>query len=337
MDSADLEVLRAASRWAAAGRALTLVTVVRTWGSSPRPAGSLLALRDDGALAGSVSGGCIEDDLVFRLRHGGITGAVPFVLTYGVSRDEAARFGLPCGGQLELLVEPAPDAALLAHLCERVAAGELVARRVRVGRRGASLHPAGREQGLEWDGQTLVAVHGPRWRLLLIGAGQLSRYVAEMALALDYAVVVCDPRSEHAAEWNLPQASLVTMMPDDAVRELAPDAHTAIVALTHDPKLDDLALLEALKSPAFYVGALGSQQNNRRRRERLVAYCDLSADEVARLRGPVGLYIGSRTPAEIAVSILAEMTAVKRGVAEQVPLAGRATETGAADVAVRLV
>jgi len=163
------------------------------------------------------------------------------------------------------------------------------------------------------DGKTLLSVHGPRWRLLIIGAGQISHYLAEMAMALDYRVIICDPRIEYSAEWNLPGVELRTDMPDDAVLALALDPNSAVVALTHDPKLDDMALLEALKSPAFYVGALGSRSNNDKRRARLCEHFDITAEEAARLHGPVGLRIGSRTPPEIAVSILAEMTAVKYG------------------------
>jgi xanthine dehydrogenase accessory factor len=158
-------------------------------------------------------------------------------------------------------------------------------------------------------------VHGPRWRLVLIGAGQLTRYLAEMARMLDYHVVVIDPREEYASGWDLAAVPINRGMPDDVVRELQLDGHSALVALTHDPKLDDLALMEGLKSAAFYVGAIGSKKNNDARRERLKEF-DVSADEIARLRGPVGLYIGSKTPPEIAVAILAEMTAVRHGVRE---------------------
>jgi xanthine dehydrogenase accessory factor len=179
----------------------------------------------------------------------------------------------------------------------------------------ASLEPGRWQDVLEFDGRILSTVHGPRWRLVLIGAGQLTRYLAEMARMLDYHVVVIDPREEYAAGWDLPGVPIDRGMPDDIVRELNLDGHSAVVALTHDPKLDDLALMEALKSAAFYVGAIGSKKNNDARRERLKEF-DVSADEIARLRGPVGLYIGSKTPPEIAVAILAEMTAVRHGVSE---------------------
>ncbi len=314
MDSQDTQVLAAVRRWAAAGHRSILVTVARTWGSAPRPPGAWMVLRDDGLVQGSVSGGCIETDLIDRLLDGGFDQALPFVQRYGVTQEEARRYGLPCGGTMELLIEPAPDLAALNQLADLIAAGQLVERTVRVGQPGVTVAPGSAGDSLSWDGQALTTLHGPAWRLLIVGAGQISRYLAQMAQALDYQVFICDPRSEYAAEWDVPGATLVAGMPDDAVLELALDPRSAVVALTHDPKLDDMVLLEALKSPAFYVGALGSRVNNERRRERLLQYFDLSQAEVDRLHGPVGLPIGSRTPPEIAVAILAEMTAVKNGV-----------------------
>lgn len=276
-----------------------------------------MVLRDDGLVQGSVSGGCIETDLIDRLQAGDLASAAPFLLRYGVTQEEARRYGLPCGGTMELVIEPAPELASLQVLAERIAAGQLVRRRVVIGQPGATIAPGAAGDALEWDDQTLSTLHGPAWRLLIVGAGQISTYLAQMAQALDYHVYICDPRREYAAEWNVPGTTLVPGMPDDAVIELGLDPHSAVVALTHDPKLDDMVLLEALKSPAFYVGALGSRINNERRRARLLQYFDLSQAEVERLHGPVGLPIGSRTPPEIAVSILAEMTAVKNGVRKQ--------------------
>lgn len=313
MDSEDSQVLAAARRWAAAGHRFTLITVARTWGSAPRPPGAWMVLRDDGLVQGSVSGGCIETDLIDRLLAGDFASGAPFVQRYGVTQEEARRFGLPCGGTMELVIEPSPDLASLQTMAERISAGQLVRRRVLIGQPDVNIADGTAGDALEWDGQTLTTVHGPAWRLLIVGAGQISTYLAQMAQALDYRVYICDPRSEYAAEWNVPGTTLLAGMPDDAVIELGLDPHSAVVALTHDPKLDDMVLLEALKSPAFYVGALGSRLNNERRRERLLQYFDLSQAEVDRLHGPVGLPIGSRTPPEIAVSILAEMTAVKHG------------------------
>lgn len=316
MNSQDREVLETLQRWHAAGHGAVLVSLARTWGSAPREAGAWLALRDDGVLAGSVSGGCIEEDLIDRLRKGVLSARVPFVVRYGETPEEAQRFGLPCGGALELVVEPDPDIGVLNDLAQRIADGHMVRRVIDLASGRVTLATASSDAALQWDGHTLATVHGPRRRLLLIGAGPIARVLAQMAPALDFSVCVCDPREEFSAEWNAgdaPLAPLVPGMPDDAVIALGPDINTAIVALTHDPKLDDMALLEALKSPAFYVGALGSQRSNARRRERLATHFDLTAEQIARLHGPVGLAIGSRTPPEIAIAILAEIVMVQRG------------------------
>ena len=313
MDSIDLEVLKSAAGWVADGLPCELVTVVKTWGSSPRPIGALLAICGDGRVVGSVSGGCIEDDLIEQVRLHGISRTTPELVSYGISADEAHRFGLPCGGTIELAIEPLSPASGLQELLSRLERRQLVERRLHLRSGAVSMAPAapGANQHVEAD--VLCTVHGPRWRLFIIGAGQLSRFVAQVASAMDYHVTVCDPREEYRGGWNVAGVDLVHVMPDDLVIEARLDARSAVLALTHDPKLDDLALMEALKSDAFYVGAIGSRVNNARRRERLKLF-DLDDADLARLHGPVGLYIGSKTPAEIAISILAEMTAVKNGV-----------------------
>jgi len=312
MDSLDLQVLQQARAWRAEGHDVWLVTVLETWGSAPRPPGALLAMRGDGLVAGSVSGGCVEDDLIDRVRKGERV-ATPSLVAYGVSKEEAARFGLPCGGNLRLVQEPLGDTGWIDEVLERTERHELVARTVDLASGQVRVEPASRGEAFSFDGKTMRALYGPRWRMLVIGAGQLSRALAQMALGLDFEVIVCDPREEYHLTWDVPGTTFSTAMPDDLAVELRLDPHTAVVAVTHDPKLDDLALLEALKSPAFYVGALGSRGNTAKRKERLALF-DLSATEIARLHGPIGLDIGSRTPAEIAVSILAEVVAVKNGV-----------------------
>jgi xanthine dehydrogenase accessory factor len=313
MDSVDLDVLRRSADWLDDGRRVLLVTVVKTWGSSPRPEGAMLAVRDDGLVAGSVSGGCIEDDIIDRTRREGMTATQCQAVTYGVSADEARRFGLPCGGTIQLVLEPLRRDSGVRGLLREIEAGHLVARRLDLASGQTSLHPARATDGLVFDGATLVTIHGPRYRMLVIGASQLSKYLAQIAVGLDYQVTVCDPREEYMETWDIPGVTLVRTMPDDTVVAMGLDERCAVVALTHDPKLDDLALMEALKSRAFYVGALGSRANNAKRRERLREF-DVSDAEIARLHGPIGLYIGSRTPPEIAISILAEVTAVKNGV-----------------------
>ena len=315
MDSLDLQVLTQARDWHAAGHAVWLVTVIETWGSAPRPPGALLAMRADGLVAGSVSGGCVEDDLIDRVRTGERVDR-PSLITYGVTKEEAARFGLPCGGNLRLVQEPLVEVGWLEEILRRTAQHELVARVLDLESGRVSVEAAVRGEVFTFDGRTLRALFGPRWRMLVIGAGQLSRALAQMALGLDFEVIVCDPREEYHLTWDVPGTTFSTAMPDDLAVELRLDPHTAVVAVTHDPKLDDLVLLEALKSPAFYVGALGSRANNEKRRERLKEF-DVTEAEIARLHGPIGLYIGSRTPPEIAISILAEITAVKNGVGLQ--------------------
>ncbi|WP_438395040.1 XdhC family protein [Caballeronia sp. DA-9] len=313
MDSVDLEVLRNSARWLERGHRVLLVTVVKTWGSSPRPEGAMLAVRDDGAVMGSVSGGCIEDDLIERVRQRGIEQTKPESVKYGISAEEAHRFGLPCGGTIQLVLEPLSMESGIAQLCEAVLAGKLVTRTLDMNTGAVKLEPAEETDGVTFEETTLSTIHGPRYRMLVIGAGQLSRYLCSIAVGLDYHVTVCDPREEYTDEWDVPGTKIVRTMPDDTVIEMKLDERCAVIALTHDPKLDDLALMEALKTPAFYVGALGSRKNNAARRERLKEF-DLSDAELSRLHGPVGIYIGSRTPPEIAVSILAEVTAAKNGV-----------------------
>jgi xanthine dehydrogenase accessory factor len=315
MDSVDIEVLRTAEAWRAGGRRVALGTIVRTWGSAPRPVGAMVAIRDDGQVVGSVSGGCVEDDLIDKIKDRSIAAEKPELVTYGVTNEEATRWGLPCGGTLQLVMEPIAGHSGIPELLDRISGQQLVKRRLDMESGQATLEPGRWQDVLEFDGRVLSTVHGPRWRLVLIGGGQLTRYLAEMARMLDYQVMVVDPREEYAAGWDLAGVPLDRGMPDDVVRGLNLDGHSAVVALTHDPKLDDLALMEALKSAAFYVGAIGSKKNNDARRERLRQF-DVSDEEIARLRGPVGLYLGSKTPPEIAVAILAEMTAVRHGVAD---------------------
>lgn len=318
MDSVDLNVLRSVLAWRRAGHRVVLYSVVQTWGSAPRPPGAMLALRGDGVVIGSVSGGCIEDDLIARVQDGRLPPDGPPVawVTYGVTRDEAARFGLPCGGTLRLAEEQVGDPAWVAELLARCEAHEIVARELDLATGQVTLSGADKNESLSVDETRLRAIYGPRWRLLLIGAGQLSRYVAEMARLLDFEVLICDPREEFVQGWEAQHGRFVPGMPDEAVLNIQTDERTAIVALTHDPRLDDMALLTALNSRAFYIGALGSRANSQKRRENLAAL-GLSAQAIARLHGPIGLYIASHTPAEIALSLMAQIVAIKNGV-EQV-------------------
>jgi len=327
MENLDVMVLRTLRDWRAAGQRALLATVVRTWGSSPRPIGSIMALSESGAVVGSVSGGCIEDDLIYRFTQAYAQGnagqgedkhipsGAPGFVKYGISADEAHRFGLPCGGTLELLLEYDPAAASLAQLVTALEAGQLMQRTVRLSDGAVTLAEALAPEELKVTDAALVNTFGPEYRMLLIGAGQLTEYLATMALFSGFAVTVCDPREEYRGAWSVAGATVVADMPDDVVTAFRPDRRSCVVALTHDPKLDDLALLEALKTEAFYVGAIGSRRNNLARHQRMIEHFDHTAEGLKRLRGPIGIYIGSKTPPEIAVSVMAEILAVKNGVA----------------------
>jgi xanthine dehydrogenase accessory factor len=313
MQSTDITVLRQLHDWLTSGHSVWLTTVLKTYGSSPRQPGAMCAIRQDGALLGSVSGGCIEEDLKEKALTGLLPESEVIFLTYGESVKERDRFRLPCGGTLRLAVEKVTDIAWVIEVLDKIEQRQPVKRRLSLNAVDSSVQPANANDNspVVESAAELHFVYGPRARLLLIGAGETSSYLAKMALALDYQVLVAEPREEMQLTWQTEDGELLAMMPDDAVVRVGPDNNTAIITLTHDPKLDDMALLEALKSDAFYVGALGSSRTNAKRRERLAMF-DLTAEQIARLHGPVGLDIGSKTPAEIAVSILAELVQLRQ-------------------------
>jgi xanthine dehydrogenase accessory factor len=320
MNSIDIDVIRTALNWCDKGHRVVMGTVIRTWGSAPRPPGSMMVIRDDGQVAGSVSGGCIEDDLIHWVAQGELAMRLPETTTYGATAEEARRFGLPCGGSVQIVLEPLSNASQLRALLVGIEAHQLLQRELDMATGVVKLLPATQGDQVVFDGQRLITVHGPRLRLLIIGGGQLSRYLASMASMLDYQVTVCEPRTEYHEGWEqLSGVTLSTAMPDDLVLSMNLDRNSAVVAITHDPKLDDLALMEALRTPAFYVGALGSRHNNEVRRARLLEF-DVSPEEAARMRGPVGLRMGGLTPPEIALSIVAELTAMRRGADLSQPL-----------------
>jgi xanthine dehydrogenase accessory factor len=308
LNNSDIEVLEHVANWLANDRRVQWVTLVRCWGSAPRPVGSMAAIRDDGAIIGSVSGGCIEKELTEMHQKECEVG----VIQRHISSEEAMRFGLPCGGALELVFEKKIDKDQIDELISVLRNRKQVCRSLELSSGATFLTPVAKGQEFEFDGRIMRKVFGPAWRLLLIGAGELSRYVAEIGLALDYDVLVCEPREHFAKTWAVKGADIVTVFPDDAVKMLAGDSTSAVLALTHDPNLDDLALVEALNHDSFYVGALGSRQNHRRRCERLIGAFGLAPNQLTKLHGPVGLDIGSKTPAEIAVSIMAQITSIRR-------------------------
>ncbi|MEW5756825.1 MAG: XdhC family protein [Pseudomonadota bacterium] len=302
-------VLRTALAWIESGIPATLVTVVRTWGASPRPPGSLMAISGDGRIAGSVSGGCVEEDLLGRLAASPLH--APCVVTYGASATDRDRLRIPCGAAIELVMEPVRDPAPLRSIIETLDAGGHITRILDLPTGTIRLRSGATSTAVHFDGEMLEHRFGPDWRLILIGANDVARYSCQFAQPLGFAVTVCDPREEFAASWDLPGVTLRRDMPDDLIQTLNIDPHCAIVALAHDPRLDDMGLMEALKSPAFYVGAIGSRATSAQRKARLLQL-DLTPEHVARLHGPVGLDIGSRTPPEIAIAILAELIAERR-------------------------
>lgn len=313
MQAVDKEVLRQISDWLAAGMPCWLATVVQTWGSSPRPVGSLLACNQEGQMVGSLSGGCVEDDLLEKLTTGELAADSAQFFQYGITAEETEKLGLPCGGHLCIVVEPQrPDVATIAHfatLNTALSERQCVQRQVIINTRESSAVSVARFEPLLWDEQqqTLTHTYGPSFQLFVIGAGMVSQYLAEMAKMLDYDIIICDPREELLSDFPVDEVTRVSDMPDDAVRALAQDQATAIVALTHDPRIDDMGLMEALTTNAFYIGAMGSSRTSASRRERLKAL-DLTEAEIDRLHAPIGLPIGSKTPPEIAIAILAEIT-----------------------------
>ncbi len=306
--------------WHREGRGAALATVVETWGSAPRQPGSQLAISGAGQIMGSVSGGCVEGAVVTEALEA-LADGVPRMLTFGVTDETAFAVGLACGGTMKVLVEPvAPWAGLLADLVAARAERRALAYRVNLTDWSRALLPAGADPqvdarlrsdkaGVESD--SFIAPHNPPLRLIVVGAVHIAQPLLAMARLAGYDPTLIDPRATFGAAERFPGEVILDEWPDEALAALAPDARTAIVTLTHDPKLDDPAIRFALRSPAFYLGCLGSQKTHAKRLERLQA-AGFGADEMARIHAPVGLNLGAKTPAEIAISVLAQITQVLR-------------------------
>lgn len=298
--------------WLDQGKKAWLCTIVATWGSSPRPEGSWLAVSEAGDWSGSVSGGCLEEDLLRRTATD--WPERPLVIDYGITDHDRDRFSLPCGGSIRLLVEPLNGPGAQQHirtLAQALSRREPVTRRVCVhgepellwaGHSGSAL--------VQFDGECLLHVLEPDCRLLLIGAGDVARYVAEFATAAGFRVTLCEPREAFATGWSHPHIPLDRRLPDDLITAEFSDAWSGILALAHDPRIDDMGLLAALDSPAFYVGAMGSRKTSEARRQRL-ASLGLAPVALARLKAPIGVDIPSKTPPEIAISIVADLIAAR--------------------------
>ena len=280
----------------------------------------MMACTPEGDLIGSISGGCIEEDFLEQLRNGQLKqrfheeGSVPFVVKYGVTAEEQARLKLPCGGQLHVLlelIEPTDqNKGMFARLLDALEQHTSISRIVNLESGAISTADESRDDAVVIQGNRMSHSLSPMYRLLLLGAGDVAKYVAEMARALGYDITLCDPRPNYLDNWEVEGVEKTSRLPDDVVRERFSNPYSGIVALAHDPRVDDMALMEALKTDAFYVGAMGSERTSAARRERLPGL-GLSQEEIERLHAPIGFKIESKTPAEIAISIMAEVTAEK--------------------------
>jgi xanthine dehydrogenase accessory factor len=306
--------------WHRAGKGAVLATVVETWGSAPRRAGSQLAISSEGEIEGSVSGGCVEGAVVVEALEALEDGKAR-MLEYGISDGDAFAVGLACGGTIRVYVEPIgavlPE-AMLADLVAARAARRAMAYVVDVDKNTRTLTDQGHSErfrmdrsGFEADGQTFVAIHNPPLRMLIVGAVHIAQALVPMARLAGYDPTLIDPRDSFGSEARFPGETILNDWPDEGVSAYGLDARTALVLLTHDPKLDDPALEQALRSDVFYIGALGSTRTHAKRVERFQAKGFTEA-EIAQIHGPVGLDIGAASPAEIALSIMAECTAVLR-------------------------
>ena len=299
-----------------------LCTILKTWGSSPRPIGAMMACTPDGELLGSLSGGCIEEDFLEQLRDGSLKSQYdaagrPFTVRYGETEAEQARLKLPCSGQLHVLLEyiaaTESNRAVFRKLTANLENHNKISRVVNLESGQISSDDHSSEDAVVMEGNVMTHSLSPMYRLLLLGAGDVARYVAEMALALEYDVMLCDPRPKYLNNWYVDGVETTSRLPDDVVRERFSNPYSGIIALAHDPRVDDMALMEALKTDAFYIGAMGSERTSAARRERLPEL-GLNKDEIDSLHAPIGFEIQSKTPAEIAISIMAEVTAVRHGI-----------------------
>ncbi len=313
MNSTDQTILSCLLASLNQGEKPWLVTVVATIGSSPRPVGSLVAFRADGSQVGSVSGGCVEEDLIARLLAREFSGPQVYLTDYGVSAEDNEKWGLPCGGRLELAIQQldTKDLGWVKDAHHAMSTRQTLRRSVSLQSGETRIIPSEHFAPLEKKDDTLTHCFGPRHRLLLVGAGQLAAHLSTLALAMDYEVMLADSREWALDQWQGPDVEKILGLPDDVVREHAADEHCAVITLSHDPRVDDMALMEALDSACWYVGALGSVRTTEKRLQRL-SQLGLSSGALARLHAPVGLSIGSKTTMEIAVSIMAQLTQLRR-------------------------
>ncbi len=320
MNQSDQIILDHLIRLLSEGSAAWLITVLTTIGSAPRPVGSLISVGEDASQTGSISGGCVEEDLIARLLHGEFDKLGVHIVEYGVDARDNEKWGLPCGGRLQLAIQKltVTDLSWLNEAQSAVNKRLIVERTVQIHSGVCKLTEVSSFRILSNSSSSISHCFGPRHRLLLVGAGHLSACLSSLALAMDYDVVLTDSRKWALDQWRGPAVEKIHGLPDDVVRLRGHDEQCAVITLSHDPRIDDMALMEALESNAWYVGALGSQRTTKERLKRL-SKLGLNRESLMKLHAPVGLSIGSKTAMEIAVAIMAELTNLRRDLPEATP------------------
>lgn len=318
MKQLDLQVIQQALTWLAQGQPVWLCTVLSTFGSAPRAPGAMLVALPSGAFCGSLSGGCVEEDFLERVVSGSFA-----------TRNQLVRYGeggltptraLPCGGVLDVLVEYIPPGngaeAMLRQVEQALGGGELLVRDVPLGTGGAECRPGSMADAKIQRGEECVSIRvGAVLRVILAGWSPVAEFCASFAVSLGYEVILCDPRPEVVAEVDVPGMQVLELLPARFIAEQGAHRATAILALTHDPRMDDLTLIEAVRTEAFYIGAMGSQRTSAKRLERLARLGGLPADDMARIHAPIGLQLGSKSPAEIALATMADVLRAANGIA----------------------
>lgn len=316
MQHLDLQVIESALKWANQGLTVWLCTVLKTFGSSPREPGAMLAACNTGEYIGSLSGGCVEEDFIARLHTGEFDKSVQQI-RYG-DDSSAASLRLPCGGRLDVLVERlAPTAENLTHL--EVIHATLLGRQsltrcINLNSGVKHFNPSTiTEPAVTIDAFNANIRIGPALRLIIAGISSVSSPCAEFAQSLGFEVIVCDPRDEVRKNFDVPGVEVQAVLPSVFIASGGCHANTAVVALTHDPRIDDLAMIEAVRTEAFYIGVMGSHQTSQQRKERLLRSGGLTDIQIARIAMPIGLNLGSKTPAEIALAVVADILRLYRG------------------------
>lgn len=317
MKQLDLQVVQQARAWLAQGQPIWLCTVLSTFGSAPRAPGAMLVALPSGTCCGSLSGGCVEEDFLERVATGAFA-----------TRNQVVRYGeggltptraLPCGGVLDVLVEyiqPGEHAdAMLRQVEQALGGGELLIRDVPLGNGASECRPGSMSDAKILRGDEHVSIRiGAVLRVILAGWSPVAAFCASFATSLGYDVILCDPRPEVIADVSLPGVQVLELLPSRFIAEQGAHRATAVLALTHDPRMDDLTLLEAVRTEAFYIGAMGSQRTSGKRLERLARLGGLGPDEMARIHAPIGLQLGSKSPGEIALATMADVLRVANGI-----------------------